>query len=344
MIDKADVKVPYSATFKPDFKFVAGELRYAGSYTSPVKKSMHYAGVVDLRPFGAEAILHAFFKRSAAQNHKLELIDAGEKSIEHMAHIISKVFDANPYSLEMMRIDFAADLHDIPVMHLYQSLRVKGKRSANAIGEREYETVGGRRLEYFRYGKAPNCVRVYDKPAECKARLPQILKRVSRDAEIPTFEDLFGFPENATITRVECQSGGGRMPEEVCTFGDLKKAADFNPFDKIEVVPNEFPKPDPRRIGPSRSVKLIGTYDMIKEYGFQQARAMLNCDGNGKRFFDDYEAYLAEVSVSIMLTVGTIYESYRETVRKQIDGSIYKRSARPIASNPETDAALLVTS
>ncbi len=34
MIDKADIKVPFSADFRPEFKFVLGELKYAGFSSS----------------------------------------------------------------------------------------------------------------------------------------------------------------------------------------------------------------------------------------------------------------------------------------------------------------------
>lgn len=324
MIDKADVKVPYSTNFRAAFRFVPDELRFAG-LSSVVRRSRDYQGVIDLRRFGFDAILHAYFRHRGCQNHKLELIDTGEKSLDEMAGIISGVFEVDPEQLPLMRVDFAADLFGIPVTHLYESLRVKLKRSADAIGELDYETIGGRRLEYFRYGKSPNCLRVYDKVAECRARRPEILKRVSQDAEDPTFEDMFGFPENATLTRVERQAGGGRLPEQVSTFGDLRDAANFHPFENVEIIPNEFPYPDPMRIGPSRTLKLIGTYEYVRRYGLQQARAALNCNRNAKRIFDDLALYSSEVRASRELSVDSIVNSYRETAQAQIDGSIRKR-------------------
>src|SRR5215472_9420200 len=96
--------------------------------------------------------------------------------------------EVNPDELQLMRIDFASDLNGVTLSHAYSAIRVKFKRSATARGELDLETVGGKRLEYFRYGTAPNCVRVYDKPAECMARYPGLLKRSNPDAEPPTFE------------------------------------------------------------------------------------------------------------------------------------------------------------
>lgn len=146
MIDKLDVKVPYSANFRPDFRFVPEEVRYSG-FSSRIRPSRHYQAVIDLRPFGLDAVLHAYFRRKGRPNHKLELIDTGEKSLDRMAQIISGVFEIDPENLGLMRVDFAADLVDVPVAHAYEALRVKMKRSADAIGEVDYETIGGRRLE-----------------------------------------------------------------------------------------------------------------------------------------------------------------------------------------------------
>jgi hypothetical protein len=337
VIDKADLKVPYSASFRAEFRFIPGELRFAG-YGSMVRRSQHYQGVIDLRPFGLDAVLHAYFRHCGCRNHKLELIDAGEKSLDQMGHIVSRVFEVDPDQLQMMRVDFASDIYGIPVRHFYESLRVKQKRSADTIGELDFETVGGRRLEYFRYGKSPNCVRVYDKVAESRARMPQILKRVSPDAEVPTFEDLFGFPPNVTLTRVERQAGGGRIPEQVSTFGNLRNATDFDPFGNVEIVRNEFPFPDPQRVGPARALKLIGTNEYVKRLGYQQARAALNCDRNAKRYFDDLDTYHSEVESSIEVTVDTIRESYRKSVQAQIDGSI--EVSRKTVSNPYREREL----
>ncbi len=336
MIDKLDVKVPYSASFQPEFRFLPKEVRYA-SFSSSIKPSRHYQGVVDLRPFGVDAVLHAYFKHRGPKNHKIEIFDTADKSLEQMGKIIVGVFDVEPAPLELLRLDLAADMYGIPLVHMHESLRVKLKRSAIAIGERDYEEIGKRRLEYFRYGRAPNCVRVYDKVAECKARMPEILKRVIQDADLPTFEDLFGFSENVTLTRVERQAGGGRIPEELATFGRLRNAAAFNPFANVEVIRGKIPFPDPARVGAARSLKLAGLRDYIERFGYQQARAMLNRDRNAKRIFDDLDAYLSEEKASTELSVDSVLDSYRRSVQMQIDGSVEKRNGFDSLSNPDSN-------
>jgi hypothetical protein len=326
MLDKLEVRIPFSATFRTGFRFIQNELRYAG-ISSSVKRSQHYQGVIDLIPFGLDAILHAYYRRGA-RNHKLEILRSGPKSLEQVAAIINSIFDIDIDNLEMMRIDFAADMFGVPVTHVFDSLRVKFKRSTSIRGEMDYELVGGRQLEYLRYGVSPNCVRSYDKPAECKARLPEILKRVSRDAELPTYEDVFGFPESTVMTRIERQAGGGRLPPELATFGQLRNAAEFNPYHNIEILPDIFPFPDPSRHGVATSLKLVGIRQFIERYGYQQARSMLNCDKNVGRILAEYREYLQIAEVLDGLTVETIVESYQKSAQRQISGRVVNAMPR----------------
>ncbi len=274
-----------------------------------------------------DALLHVNAKRNSnCKAHKLELLATGGKSIRQMSELISSIFDVEPNELRLMRIDFASDLDGVPLMHAFESVRVKFKRSTTTVGKLEYETVGKRRLEYFRYGKSPNCFRVYDKPAECMARYPGLLKHSNPDAEPPTFEDLFGFSADAIRTRIERQSGGRGIPEQLQSFGQLQNAAEFNPFANVEIIPNGFPIPDPRRFGASRSAKLIGIHGFIQTLGFQQARSLLNCDRNAGRLFDDYREYLNEVRDATSLTIDDVVASYRRSVTKQVNGTIGDRS------------------
>lgn len=322
MLDKVEVRVPHSVGFRPGFRFLSGEVRYGG-ISSPIRRSMHYAGTCDLRPFRIDAILHANFRwGKGRKNHKLEILSTGSKSLRQMGDIIHRAFDVEPDCLELMRLDFASDLDGVTLAAAYGAVRVKLKRSADAIGELDYETVGKRRLEYFRYGKSPNCFRVYDKPAECMARFQTLLKAANPEAELPTFEDLFGFASNAIRTRFERQAGGGRIPEALSTFGRLRNAAEFNPFSALEIIPDSFPFPDPKIVGVARSLKLAGVQAFIERYGYQQARACLNPERNAKRLMDDYREYMEQFPAESCLTVDRIVQSYLRSVARQIDGTV----------------------
>lgn len=322
MLDKIDVRIPYSAEFQSGFRFFSADVRYKGK-SSPLRRSMYYGGVCDLRPFDMDAILHLNLKFGNWKNsHKLELLSTGGKTLQQMRELIRSVFDVDPDLLQLMRADFASDLDGVTIAAAYGSTRVKFKRSADEIGEREYETVGGRRLEYFRYGKSPNCFRVYDKPAECKARFRTLLKASNPDAEPPTFEETFGFAQDAIRTRFERQTGGRGIPKNLSTFGQLRNAAEFNPFSRLEVVPDSFKFPDPKVVGVARSIKLVGLNGFIERYGFQQARSSLNCDRNAKRLMDEYSEYLEQARSESPLTVERIVESYQASVMRQIEEKV----------------------
>jgi hypothetical protein len=66
----------------------------------------------------------------------------------------------------------------------------------------------------------------------------------------------------------------------------------------------------------------MGIHNLIERHGYQQARAMLNCEGNVKRMMDDYQDYLLESKSLTELSVGSIIDSYQRSTRKQIDGTV----------------------
>lgn len=320
MFDKVEVRIPQWADFRPAFQFIVRDFRFPHP-CGYVRPSRFYTGVIDLRLFGVDAILHAGYRFGTRKDHKLELLQTGKKSLRTMAAIISAVFDVSPNELLIMRIDYASDLYGLPVEWLHRSLRVKFKRTQNERGDLDYETVGGKKLEYLRFGKAPNCIRAYDKPAECKARWRAILKAVW--PETPTFEQTFGFPEDTVLSRIERQAGGGRVPPECSTFAKLYQADGFNPFSNIELVPTtEIPLPDCTHHDPSDAVRILGIDALVRRMGLQNARALLNRDGNGKRLMQPYLDYVNSASERSSLSEKQIYETYRDSARRQIQGGL----------------------
>ena len=218
MLDKVELRVPGRTPFQPDFQWIEKEVPFAGQ-ASPIRRSVRYQGAVDLRPFGFDAMLHAYFKRKIRGPHKLELFRTGSKSLAEMTRIVAAIFDADPNNLENMRLDFTADLHDIPVEYLHNSVRVKFKRSSNEHGEMDYEEIGHKRLEYFRYGVSPNCVRVYDKVAECKARLPEVA-RANRKARPSFFREQL-IPDTSPSPH-ECGCAGTNLEGHEGPMGEWK--------------------------------------------------------------------------------------------------------------------------
>ncbi len=321
MLDKVELRVPGRTSFRPEFRWIEKEIAYAGQ-ASPIRRSVRYQGAVDLRPFGYDAMLHAYFKRATRGPHKLELFGSGRKSLDEMRGIPAAIFDCDPNQLENMRLDFTADLHDIPLRYVHDSLRVKFKRTSNVRGEMDYEEVGRKWIEYFRYGKSPNCVRVYDKVAECKARLPEVAIAMRARGEPVTFESAFGFGPDAIVTRVERQAGGGLIPDELTQFGDLEHADEFNPFTNIEIIAKPPLIPDPAQYGDSEILKIVGAGALIRECGLQDTRAILNRNGNANRLLRPYAAYAEKCKSEFNITPETLFETYQESVRKQIAGTV----------------------
>jgi len=71
-----------------------------------------------------------------------------------------------------------------------------------------------------------------------------MVRRSSDAAELPTFEEKFGYPgEGFVLTRVERQIAAGRIPSALKHVGALKALADFNPFDRLELLTGYAPEP-----------------------------------------------------------------------------------------------------
>jgi hypothetical protein len=118
------------------------------------------------------------------------------------------------------------------------------------------------------------------------------------------------------------ESSRDRRSSDLSTFGQLRNASDFDPFSRLEIIPESFPFPDLKCVGVARSLKLSGMHSLISRYGLQQARASLNLAGNAKRLIDDYREYVEQSRSDSCLTIDKILNSYRESVLKQIDGSV----------------------
>lgn len=55
-------------------------------------------------------------------------MDAGEKTVEQIADILVSLFDVNPWDLELMRVDLAADVDGVPVSWFQDHAFVNRKR------------------------------------------------------------------------------------------------------------------------------------------------------------------------------------------------------------------------
>jgi hypothetical protein len=320
MIDKLDLRAPASATFRPEVERYVRVVN-PEEFSHRVKPNAYYSGKCDLRPLGLDAILFLNCKFQPSHNHKLEILDAGKKSYSEWAQIAESVFDCDSRSLDIVRIDLAADVRNIPVSWLKPRVRIKFKRTNDEHGKLEYGQFGKTQVETLRAGKGENLFRIYNKTEESKMQYRRLCRKASRDAEPPDFEREFGYPANAVVTRFERQCRGRSVPETLGSFGKLPNAPEHDPFDVVEIVSSGEPTlPGIEECeSPTEYFVGIGLHTKSNEMGMQQFRPWLNrvTTGNGARTMRRYERFFPSGEGSL-LTREQLYKTYRESVTRQL--------------------------
>jgi len=306
VIDKLEVRVPAETRFTTRFEELRSQWQDFG------RPSRYYLRTMDLRPLGLSSILH--MRARQTRDHKLELIDTAELGYSGIVSEIAAIFAGDVGPLEVMRIDLAADIEGVPVHAFIGHVRGKWKRSSAEIGH--YSKMGKLGVETFYLGKRPNVYRIYNKIEELRA---QYAKLREGDGPAPSFQDLFGYPENGMIlTRVERQMGGGRIPDSIGTVEKLLRLGDFDPFDRLVIETGSAVASAPEGCTASHHLQGIGLRTLVEREGLQDARRIVNklSDGNASRIFKNFLNYLPESQFNI--SEQNVFESYRESVRKQL--------------------------
>ena len=349
MIDKADFRIPEFAQPGPVLAEVFAHLK-KGYPVPPFRHSHLYQYSADLREhFGVDAIVHLYCRRGRP-NHKVEIVDAGEKTLEEIAAIVASLFLDDPWTLATMRADLAADIPGVPVPWFQHHAVVNRKQFASQIkksDERELQFVGmGTAVAQTIYaGKRPDFLRIYDKNAELKRQLRRLeteCDRFNRRMEgmelsdeqryygrriAPTIEEFcrahgYQYREGDVLTRVERQIGGNRVPPELATMNDLRFAHELeNPFKGLKIVgtepilnTNSVPEGVPMR----DFLAALGLTFLTQQLGsVQQAHSFVrkNSNGNGKRILDSLEECLLPTRQP--LTIEEINESIRRSTLAQ---------------------------
>ncbi|MGA8740435.1 MAG: hypothetical protein WB561_04545, partial [Terracidiphilus sp.] len=169
-------------------------------------------------------------------------------------------------------------------------------------------------------GRRPNVVRFYDKKAELQDQLRKLDRKRSYDADKLTLHSVFGISEHATITRVERQFGGGRIPREIDSFGKLILLPDFDPFTNIVFREQSGASiPTVRECG--LDMWLAGTRlrELQQEMGEQQFHRFVNTHsiGNAARYRKRYRDFLTPRGETV-LNSEILLGKYRESVTKQL--------------------------
>jgi len=314
VMDKVDVRVPSAPQFSAEF---ARAYRDFGSDQKVFHPSQLYTRVGDLRKIGFQSILHVHCQMDRQGNHKLELIDVGDLSFRGIQHEILRIFDIEPRKLEIMRLDLAADVVGVPVLWFARNTRAKWKQWVAEIGKIEYAQMGKRRVETVYFGKRPNCFRIYDKISEFHHQYDQMIRRASDAAEVPTFEEKFGYPATGfVLTRVERQIAGAQIPKELKKVEHLRRLPDFNPFDRLELLAGRYSEPQISDFG-MKYFTGLGLRGKADEIGVHRLRSMLNeiSKGNSSRILRDYAPFMPS---GRGIDEAALYRKYQESVNRQL--------------------------
>jgi hypothetical protein len=323
VIDKLDIRLPRLTQFRPEPNEFMAETHHFENSTRTMG-SGRYEWVSDFRPIGIDARLHYSLKRNEGQphegEHKLELVDTGVKAYSQLSALVEQIIEGPIDDLELMRIDLCADIYEVPVDWFLNRVRIKFKRVAYEMGNLKYQRIGKAGIQTISAGRRPNIVRIYDKIAEYKEQVKRLNRKRGLGSDGVTLKSEFGVSESATITRVERQFGGGRIPREIDCFGKLVHLPDYDPFTNIEIMNGRAANvPTIKEIG--FDTWMTGTFlrERQDEMGLQQFRRWLNVhsQGNGARYRKKYSAFL-EPDLDRRLTSETLFEVYRNSVVNQL--------------------------
>lgn len=323
MVDKLELRLPRVTLFRPQVREFMLDSRHFENSTRTMG-SGRYSWVSDLRPVGIDALLHFGLKREAQDphegEHKLELLDTGDKVFSEIAAQLEEAIDGPVGDLDIMRIDLCADIVGTPLEWFFNRLRVKFKRIGHEIGTLKAQRIGKAGIQTLTCGKRPNMFRAYDKVAEYKHQLRYLQRKRSREADELTLESEFGVSENSVITRLEQQYGGGRVPMEIDGLSRLSRLPKFNPFRRIEIVNGTSSKhPSIADVGLAHWITGTRLNELKDEMGYQQFNRWLSVHscGNAARWKREYADFLAP-DCNNRLTIQDVYETYRDSVSRQL--------------------------
>jgi hypothetical protein len=256
-----------------------------------------------------------------AGNHKLELIDVGQMSRTQIIREVVQIFDVDPLSLPVMRVDLAVDV-DIQLSWFRETVRVEHKRFRAAVtGQPFYSEMGKGKIQTLYFGKRPKVIRIYDKKAEYQDQYRTLVRKLGQDVEPPSFESVFGISDpNSHLTRVERQIGG-RIPAEVGTLRQLLEPDfEFKPFEKLRIIDHAVTPDIDSKI--SFETRCTGLYlrSVAQDEGMQAANAFISKHSNGNTSWvrKKYQSFLASASSADGITEADLQRRFRESMARQM--------------------------
>jgi len=320
-IDALALRVQNAVPFTKDFCALLTDIRRRRGAT---KRSLNYHSEIDLRPYSISAILHETRYGNPHGEHKLELKDVGKMSAAEMRREIAEVFDIDPDSLAVMRVDLYADT-EVPMGWYQTHAYVKRKRSVRTYGKADVETSVKNNIKTITLGAGTNMFRLYDKAAMWRQEYSEAVDRMKEvGGDISSFIRTYGREKADVVTRVEQQLRGGSVPAQLCTVGSLfEDAAEFDPFKSLVLLSGGQPEPDAYTYTLNGYLCGMGARQYIEAHGLAEFRTMVNSlsKNNAAKVFRRVQDFIPSDAEGF--TAPNLTALYQWGVRRQIAGSTF---------------------
>lgn len=289
------------------------------SYESPLPTGQkHYMGMIH-RPFNHPVVVH--LHHDLTLSSKLQFLDMPKRTLMECVGITESLFIGNALELPVVRLHLGCDITGVHASWFRESMRVLYKQNSEEYGRVNSESLN-RKVQTLYFGGKHNGFVVYDKRAERlneykkeKARA----KRSGKENSVPVFEELYGFPEDTVITRIERKYGNRLVPQALSTIGGLlTNALSFDPFNNVVLCPPLTKEPDLEKLGLRRYRKAITWQFEVSKYGFNTAHKRLSKCGNVIRELSEIKAAFESLGEVPAVTKETLLELYQTSTKNQL--------------------------
>jgi hypothetical protein len=304
MIDRLEVLVPEDVPKRTE--------EWRKHRVRPANRSSVYAHTLDA-DFQLALRVHYDFrvpKARASRHFKIDFTDTRLLSAEDFLWRLAQLFQIrreDALLFRIARIDFAADVQDVPVEWFRKHSRVKRKRKPQSYEVCKTESSKGSVTSVV-FGKRPDLYRIYDRVAEKQERRVEIL-----------YSGMYSGAPVPTVTRVERQCSGRAIPKDLSTLGGLfEHAAAADPFPGLVCTETKDAHVSTEDWNPQKWLMSVGLATAVKQFGEATVRARLNrAGGNANRLFSQYSELLRADRAGV--TADRLREIYRNGTLKQLN-------------------------
>lgn len=315
-IDKVEVIVPKHTTVNPELRTDFARVSAHGRH---IAARQHYRAAFDLRTEGIAAVV--FFESEHTGNHKIQIIEAGEKTYAQIVEIIEYIFAGDARVLQTYRVDLSVDVPGMTPFQIFQQVIISHKRKRDCIGTKYHRNVSCG-IETYSFGERSSRIQIYDKIAELKERCKRINVQPRRmAAQTAICQELERLRMSGTsLTRVEHQFLRPRIPPELFTLEDLSKnTITFDPFRELHFLGTD-PETElcQEGLGAPEYLKLRGFQLELKQHGPFETKKCLErlSPGYGSRIFSGLVQKLA--CRSAHKSMPELFQLYQQGLRRQL--------------------------